>query len=727
MSEHQPMLDGFEPDPTPRRTTKGRKTARTRSDTTAKAGQGSTEPSAAPPGSSLAGDLVPSIEPAKAEPAPVPEESRTVDCPPAGERAATPDSIPDPKPASAPPSAAGSPPTATLGRSVAGGSSDTWPAPAYSPPPGVRPDLRGQTVVVIDSHSLIYQLFHAMAPMSSPAGFPVSTIYGFLRDVADLRQRLQPAFMWCAFDRSEATFRSELYVEYKAHREPMPDELRLQIPHIHRALEALGVGLVAVPGYEADDVLATLATMVAADGGRCVLVTSDKDCRQLLNDHVLLYNIRKDELYGPEELKASWGIRPDQVVDFQALVGDSVDNIPGVPLVGPKLAEQLLNRFGTLEDVLANADKVSGQKRAENLRVYRDQALLSRELVRLRTDVPLELDWSQANFSRKDVAALDEIFKELGLRRLSERLLGKDPVPEVEPPLWETHYRCITTSEQLKELIEHLRSASVIAFDTETTSTNPRDAEPVGYSFAWGEGEAAYIPVRAPAHEAILPLAEVNAAIAPIMADPLIRKVGQNLKFDMVVLRGQGIEVAGLLCDTMVADYLLDPGQRNHSLDELAKRRLKHETIPITQLIGTGKSQRCMDEVELPLITQYASEDADVPWRLTEPLLAELQATGLKELFDQVEMPLVEVLADMEFNGIRVEPEKLTAMSERFVARIAELRSDIVRLAGQEFNPDSPKQLASILFEKLGLPIIKRTATGASTDVEVLQELSDHE
>ena len=604
---------------------------------------------------------------------------------------------------------------------------DTWPAPAESPPPGVTPDLNGKTVVVIDSHSLIYQLFHAMTPMSSPAGFPVSTVFGFLRDVADLRQRLEPAYMWCAFDMSELTFRSEIYKEYKAHRDPMPDELRLQIPLIRRGLEALGVGLIGVPGFEADDVLATLALQVSAGDGRCILVTADKDCRQLLNEQVSIYNIRKDEMFGPEELLVTWGVRPDQVVDFQSLVGDSVDNIPGVPLIGPKLAEQLLREFDTLENVLANPDKVSGQKRQENLRNFRDQALISRELVRLRSDVPLELDWGSANFSRKNVNELDALFKELGLRRLSERLLGKDPVPEVAPMVWETNYQCITTREQLSALIAQLQSAPLIAFDTETTSTSPRDSEPVGYSFAWGAGQAAYIPLRAPGHARILSLDEVNAAIAPIMADPLIRKVGQNIKFDLVVLRNQNIPVSGLLCDTMVADYLLDPGQRNHSLDDISKRRLHHETIPISHLIGSGKQQACMDQVELPLITEYASEDADVPWRLTDTLLSELQSLELKDLFERIEMPLVEVLADMEYLGIRVQPEKLMSMSGLFDARIAELRGRIVELAGEEFNPDSPKQLATILFDKLGLPVIKRTQSGPSTDVEVLQELAEHE
>lgn len=704
MPEHQPMLEGFEPEPDRSVKKRGRNLG---SSASLPAVDLTTELTAAEERSQVAPPRRSDISGVAA--------SANVTAAPTG----APQSINGPSP--------GASSTTQRPANWTPPMTDTWPAPAYSPPPGVTPDLAGQTVVVIDSHSLIYQLFHAMAPMSSPAGFPVSTVFGFLRDVADLRQRLQPAFMWCAFDLSEITFRSEIYREYKAHREPMPDELRLQIPLIRRGLEALGVGLIGVPGYEADDVLATLAMQVASGDGRCILVTADKDCRQLLGDQVLLYNIRKDEMFGPEELKATWGIRPEQVVDFQSLVGDSVDNIPGVPLVGPKLAQQLLNQFGTLENVLANADKVSGQKRAENLRVYRDQALLSRELVRLRSDVPLELDWGSANFGRKNVAALDEMFKECGLRRLSERLLGKDPVPEPVPMVWETNYRCVTTSEQLAEVIQHLKSTPVIAFETETTSTNPRDSDPVGYAFAWGAGQAAYIPVRAPAHEIFLTLAEVNAAIAPIMADPLIRKVGHNLKYDLVVMRNQSIEVAGLLCDTLVADYLLAPGHRDHSLDDIAKRRLFHQTIPITNLIGTGREQLCMDEVELPLITEFAAEDADLPWRLAQPLLDELQSLGLKELFDRVEMPLVEILADIEYRGIRVGPEKLAAMSGRFDTRITELRKAIMQLAGEEFNPDSPKQLATVLFQKLGLPVIKRTPSGPSTDVEVLQELSTHE
>lgn len=585
-------------------------------------------------------------------------------------------------------------------------------------------DLAGKTVVLVDSHSLIYQIFHALAPMSSPAGVPVAAVHGFLRDVADLRDRWQPAYLWCTFDRSEVTFRNELYPAYKAHREPMPDELRLQMPIIQQALKLIGVGVVDASGFEADDILATLAAEVASRGGKALIVTSDKDCRQLITEHVQLLNIRKGELFGAAELLQVWGIRPDQVVDFQALVGDSVDAIPGVPLIGPKAAQELLAQFDSLERVLDNCDKVSGKRRAENLLTYREQALLSKTLAKLRSDVPLELDWRGADFSRKNNAGLIEFFREYGIRRLAQRFLDEAIPDEQAAENWRAEYQLINSLDDLDKLVQVLSSASVISFDTETTSINPRWAEPVGYSFAWAAGKAAYIPLRAPPGQPTLDLALVNEKLRPILNDPSIPKIGQNLKFDLIVLRSQGIEVRGLAFDTMVADYLIDPGQRNHRLDELAKRYLQHQCIPITQLIGSGRTQLTMDQVDLSLIAKYAAEDADVPCRLRPLLQAKLESDGLKELFDSVEMPLIEVLAEMEFNGIRIDAEALARLSSKFSTRIDNLHDEIVALAGEEFNLDSPKQLAIILFDKLGLPIVKRTKTGPSTDAEVLQELA---
>ena len=592
--------------------------------------------------------------------------------------------------------------------------------------PEIPSDLTGQTVVLIDSHSLIYQIFHAIAPMSSPSGVPVAAVFGFLRDVADLRDRWQAAFVWCAFDLSEVTFRNELYPEYKAHRDPMPDELRGQIPLIRETLQLLGVGVVDAVGFEADDVLATMAAQVEQAGGRAILVTSDKDCRQLITDNVLMYNIRKQEVFDAAKLREVWGIRPDQVVDFQAMVGDAVDNVPGIPLIGPKIAQQLLEQFDNLEKILDNPNAVAGKKRAENIRDNREKAMLSRVLCRLRNDVPLDIDWRAANFSRRNPAGLQAQFAEFGFRRLSERLVGTIPLAVVEAKQWSPEYTTVDTSEKLVWLVEQLRSAKLISLDTETTSVNPRWADPVGISLCWELGKAAYIPLLAPEGSATLSIDEVRAALNPILADEAIPKIGQNIKYDLIVLRQQGIDVRGVTLDTMVADYLIDPGQRDHSLDDLARRHLQHKTTKITELIGSGRDQLSMAQVPIEQITPYACQDVDIPFRLHDMLLEQLEALGLRKLFETVEVPLVSVLADLEYNGIRVDVERLASLRAVFAERIAKLHTEIIELAGEPFNLDSPKQLQVILYERLKLPIVKKTQTGVSTDAEVLQQLAIH-
>ena len=585
-------------------------------------------------------------------------------------------------------------------------------------------DLSGQTVVLIDSHSLIYQIFHAIAPMSSPAGVPVAAVFGFLRDVADLRDRWQAAFVWCAFDLSEITFRNELFPEYKAHRDPMPDELRGQIPLIRETLQLLGVGVVDAVGYEADDVLATLAAQVEQAGGRAIIVTSDKDCRQLITDKVLIYNIRKQEVFDAAKLHEVWGIRPDQVVDFQAMVGDAVDNVPGIPLIGPKIAQQLLAQFDNLARILDNPHAVAGTKRAENIRDSRDKAMLSRDLCRLRSDVPLAIDWRDANFSRRNPLGLQSKFAEFGFRRFAERLVGNIPMVAVEAQQWSPEYTTVDTPAKLQWLVSQLRSAKLISLDTETTSTNPRWAEPVGFSFCWEIGQAAYIPLRAPQGCATLSIETVRDALQAILGDTTIPKIGQNIKYDLIVLRQQGIEVRGVVLDTMVADYLIDPGQRDHSLDDLARRYLQHKTTKITELIGSGRDQITMDQVPVDQITDYACQDVDIPYRMHDMLTEQLEALGLKKLFETMEVPLVSVLADIEYNGIRVDVERLASLRTVFAARIATLQTEIIEIAGESFNLDSPKQLQVILYEKLKLPVVKKTQTGASTDAEVLQQLA---
>jgi DNA polymerase-1 len=622
-------------------------------------------------------------------------------------------------------------------------------------------------VVIVDSHSLIYQVFHAMPSMTSPSGLEVGALHGFLRDLAELRDRWKPTFLICAFDESEETFRNRLYDQYKIHREPMPEGLRAQMPLIHQAMDILGIAKLSLAGFEADDILATLAADAVEAKARCLLVTSDKDCRQLISDRVQLLNIRKAEVFDRQALQAAWGIAPEQVVDFQALVGDSVDNVPGVPQIGPKAAQQLLEEFGSLEAIYDNLERVAGAKKQATLRAHRDQAFLSRSLVQLRRDVPIARDWNHWRYHAPSPAAIEGFFRDLGFRRLAERFLVATPGEPVGQPLRlidRRHYRCAFPTEDADrrslaagppaaggrevvgllpspelplgqsfadlrdELLRFLAEAPPeqrwLAIDTETTSLKARDAEPVGYSIAWSEGQAAYLPVRGPQAERLLDHSQVKDFLRPLLEDPAIGKVGQNLKYDLIVLRGQGLRVCGIAMDTMVADYLLEPGGRNHNLDDLAKRYLDHETITIESLIGSGKEQRSMASVEVDRVAIYAAEDVDIPWRLRPLLRQRLLQAKLDKVCDEIEIPLIEVLAEMEFNGIAIDCERLKELSRKFAAKIERLRQEIIELADEPFNPDSPKQLATILFEKLGLRVVKKTKTGPSTDAEVLQELA---
>jgi DNA polymerase-1 len=577
-------------------------------------------------------------------------------------------------------------------------------------------------VYVIDSYSLIYQVFHAMPEMTSPSGKPVGAVHGFTRDIVDILQNRQPDYLFCAFDAAGDNFRHQLYDAYKSTRSETPVDLRPQFDDIRRMLAALGIPVLEVPGYEADDILATLARLAEEQGKDCYLVSGDKDCRQLISDRVKVLNIRKNEVFDAVALQATWGVRPDQVVDFQTLVGDAIDNIPGVPLIGPKIAQELLQKYDTLEGIFEHIDEINGAKRKENLRAFKDQALISRQLVRLHRDTPMELDWTAGRVGGIDQNALGELCREFGFRQLAERLASLS-VKEA-PSEWQATYETIATLDRLEWLVGEIRKAGQVVIDTETTSIHPRFADIVGYSFCWKEGEAYYLPVRAPAGEPQLPRQTVTAHLRDLLEDPSIKKIGQNIKYDQIVLRSTGVMLQGLTFDTMVADYILDPGERNHNLDDLAKRYLNHSNITIESLIGTGKKQKQMDEVPVELITQYAAEDADVPLRLERILAKRLEEEGLVELFRDLEMPLVEVLAEMEYNGISVDTDLLAELSQRYGERMAVLEKEIYELAGGEFNINSPKQLGDLLFNKLQLPVIKRTQTGPSTDAEVLEELA---
>jgi DNA polymerase-1 len=605
------------------------------------------------------------------------------------------------------------------------------PHSAFRTPHSALPftGLAGRTVWVVDANSLIFQVFHAIPEMTSPKGEPVNAVFGFTRDLLYLLEVKRPDFLFCAFDRPEPTFRHVRFPEYKAHRSECPPELIPQFPLIRRMIEAMGIPIFEHPDFEADDVLATIAHTVDEQGGECYVVTADKDARQLLTDRVKIYNLRKNQPYDAASLAADWGVRPDQVVDFQALVGDSVDGVPGVPQIGPKAAKELLDKYDTLDGIYAHVDEITAVARKRTLVENKDNAYLSQELVRLERRMPLEIDWPRLFGNHLNGPACIALCNELGFHRITQqfRALG-GAAPTADTPVaddWQADYRTVDTVEGLRELVEKMRSVKRLSIDTETTSTSPTAAELVGYSFAWEPGVGYYVPVKGPTCDTCLDPTVAADLLRPILEDPTIAKVGQNLKYDQIVLRGAGIELRGITFDTLLAAYLLDAGERNHNLDELAQRHLNHTNIKIESLIGTGKNQRRMDEAPVADVAKYAAEDADVALRLVDLLEPKLRATGdLEKLFHDVEVPLIDVLADLESTGIRIDSARLNELSARYAEQMKRIEAEIYALAGREFNIASPKQLATVLFEELKLPVLAKTKTGPSTDAEVLGELA---
>ena len=601
---------------------------------------------------------------------------------------------------------------------------DPPPAP---PPPSVtvrkpRPGERRPTFYILDSFSLIYQVFHAIPLMSSPAGQPTNAVFGIVRDLLNLLRDRKPDYLAAAFDGPGPVFRSEILPEYKAQRSAMPDDLVPQISVIRRAFEAFRVPVLMVEGVEADDVIATLARRGDDRGLDVFICTADKDARQLLNDHIRILNLRKQEVLDTAALKAGWGVRPDQVVDLLSLTGDTSDNVPGVPGIGLKTGAKLIEEFDTLDNLLANVEKVSGAKRKENLVAYADVARRARQLITLRDDVLDDISWESLRIEPIDTRAFKALCIECGFHRFLNEMV---PEPDHLPPPWKADYRTVDTPEAFRRFLDDLKTQPRFCFDTETTSIEAVRADLVGLSFSWKEGEAWYLPVRAPEGQPRLDEAATLEALRPILASPEVEKVGQNVKYDLLVLQRAGVEVGGPVTDTMVLSYLLESGERNHNLDQLSHRLLDHTMIPITDLIGKGKNQLRMDQVDVAKVAEYAGEDADATWRIEELLAAKVRAEGLWTLYAELERPLIHVLARMERTGIKVDPTLLGRLSTEFAARLEAIEADVFALAGHPFNIGSGPQLRQVLFDELKLPVQSKTPGGeASTAVEVLEELA---
>jgi len=591
---------------------------------------------------------------------------------------------------------------------------------------------------LIDGHGQIYAAHYApmRQALTSPSGEPTKVTYIFTTALLGLINRQRPDMLAVVMDSKGPTFRHGLYPAYKANRPPVPDEIPIQIARIEQILDAMHIPLIRMDGFEADDLIGTIARRAAQAGYECYICSKDKDVVQLLSEGVYIFDIKTEAVLSAQLFRQQTGISPRQYLDCLALQGDPSDNVPGVPDVGPKTALEWIRRYGSIEELYRHADQIPG-KRGQQLRASRHLVDLSRQLVTIDCDVPLEIDWDRLRPRPFDLERLTSIFTELGFNRLLDQLDLRSaaktddsaiPATPRGPHSIQTvphQYRLVNTPEQFRALLDQIRSVETIAVDTETTSIDPMRAELVGISLCWQAHQAYYIPLKGPLGSRCLGIEQVKAGLGPLLSDPSVRKIGQNIKFDMLVLRNAGIPLRGVWFDTMVASYCLEPTRQSHSLDSLALDLLSYRCIPITDLIGKGRKAVTFDLVDLELACQYSAEDADITFQIHEVLKKRLdQQQDLKDLFERVEMPLVEVLAEMEYNGVAVDLPFLKDLSKQMADAIAKVQQRIYELAGGPFNIDSPRQLGQVLFERLGLRPIRMGKTGLSTDAAVLDELA---
>jgi len=627
------------------------------------------------------------------------------------------------------------------------------------------PEDDSKTLYLIDGHAQMFRAFYAIrSPMTSPVtGEPTNAVFAFTGMLLKLFGNLKPTHALMCIDSKGDTFRHAFYPEYKGTRDAPPEEFIAQIPVMLKMTEDFGVPVVGLSGFEADDLMATFADRFAGEFDRIRLVSKDKDLQQCLSEKVTLYDIHKDEELDLEGLQEKKGVRPDQIIDLQVLTGDNVDNIPGVPGIGDKTAAKLIAEFGTVDNLLANIDQVKG-KRRENIENSQSQFELARKLVTLKKDVEIDTAVNDLVLASPDGEHLVKRFKELGFGKYqgdAKRIFGlatnqaggedtkqksveqldktedlpgafglfaamgesQEPA-SIEPPA-HCRYTSVMSSTALADVVKAIAGASVIAVDTETLGLGSSTGL-CGVCLSWEKDQGVYIPTVLPDDAECLPEAEVIAALVPVLTDPNVVKVGHNLKYDIQVLSRAGVQISGPIYDTMIAGFLT--GQPGLKMDDLALSLLNRDTIPITQLIGEkkrGQEQKSMGQIPLKVIAPYAAEDADITLQLYHLLKAEVDALGMAELANGIEMPLVDVLGKMEDVGICVDPAVLKAQQEELTQRIIAIKDEVLERAGTDFNPDSPKQLSELLFKGLGFKPAKKTKTGYSTDSEVLEKLAE--
>ncbi|MFO8025602.1 DNA polymerase I [Thiohalophilus sp.] len=592
-------------------------------------------------------------------------------------------------------------------------------------------DKQNKPFILVDGSSYLFRAYHAMPKLTNSDGEATGAIYGVINMIRRLLKDYHPEHIAVVFDARGKTFRDDLYAEYKANRPPMPDDLAEQIEPIHQIIQAMGLPLLCVPGVEADDVIGTLARQAEAEGIETLISTGDKDMAQLVDEHVTLINTMSGSISDVEGVQAKFGVTPEQIIDYLALIGDTVDNVPGVPKVGPKTAAKWLQEYGSLDAILENADQIKG-KVGEYLRDSLDQLPVSRELVTIKCDVDLDVSPDTLNRGEPDNVALRDFYQRYEFKSWLSDLLGEQAGARHDNGQSNADdkpvYATILDQSAFEGWLKRLKSAELFAFDLETTSLNYMQAEIVGCSFAIEPGEAAYLPVAhnysgAPQQ---LDRDKVLEQLKPLLEEPKYPKLGQHIKYDMNVLARYDIHLEGVAFDSMLESYVLESTASRHDMDTLALKYLGHKTIHYEDVAGKGAKQVTFDQVAIEPASEYAAEDADVTLRLHQTLWPKLEAIpSLANVFKAIEMPLMPVLSRMERRGVKLDVAMLNKQSKQLAKQLNELEQAAHESAGETFNLGSPKQLQAILFEKQGLPVVSKTAKGQpSTAESVLQELA---
>ncbi len=575
---------------------------------------------------------------------------------------------------------------------------------------------------IIDGSSYIYRAFFALPRLANSKGFPTNAIYGFINMLLKVIRQYNPELIAVAFDTPGPTFRHETFADYKANRPVMPEDLRAQIPYIKEITKALGIALLEEQGYEADDLIGALVKKWAQ--GKIMIISGDKDLMQLVSSRITMYDPMKDKRYQIKEVEEYFGVPPEKVPDLMGLCGDTSDNIPGIPGIGKKTAAQLIRRFGSIEELLKNLEKVEHPKLKANLQSYSAQALFSKELATLNWEAPVSWELKDLQKSSPDLYKLQQLFKELEFTKLL-----KEFSLSVEVEKRAGDYFLITEREKLIELSGRLRKAGIFSLAVQATHAQPISAAMVGLSFSFKAGEAFYIPLghTYPGVPRQLSRGEVLNILGPILEDEQLKKLGHNLKNDYILLGQAGIHLQGIGGDLMIASYLLNPSRHRHSLEELAKEYLDQNIRTLQEIVGNGAKALSFDQVPLEEAARWACTKVDIIMALANVLLDKIKSEGLANLYEHIELPLIEVLAQMERAGIKIDLHHLQKLSQEFNLELEKISQEIYGLAGEIFNVNSPQQLGKILFEKLKLPGARRTKTGYATDVEVLTQLAqDH-